>query len=209
MSRPPLLIAAVLASALLPACAPYDRTIAPAARGLEPLNQPVVSRTDYVLDLNAGYDGLASGESDRLAAWLASLEVQYGDELYVDESTPGSGRTAIAAVAKRYELQVSPGAPVTTGRVPEGTARVILSRSEAYVPGCPKWAQQDDVDGDNAQSPGYGCTVNGNLAAMVADPEDLLRGRDEGALADLRTIGRVTKGLPSATASGAPKGGAN
>ena len=29
----------------------------------------------------------------------------------------------------------------------------------------------------NATSPGYGCAVNGNMAAMVASPEDLISGQ--------------------------------
>jgi pilus assembly protein CpaD len=29
----------------------------------------------------------------------------------------------------------------------------------------------------NAMSPNYGCAVNSNLAAMVADPQDLLEGK--------------------------------
>ena len=30
---------------------------------------------------------------------------------------------------------------------------------------------------NNATSPGYGCAINGNLAAMVANPEDLIEGQ--------------------------------
>ena len=29
----------------------------------------------------------------------------------------------------------------------------------------------------NANSPGYGCAVNSNMAAMIANPEDLLQGQ--------------------------------
>ena len=48
----------------------------------------------------------------------------------------------------------------------------------ATVPGCPDWGKRSDANYANATSPGYGCAVNGNLAAMVANPEDLLHGQE-------------------------------
>ena len=43
-------------------------------RGLESVHQPVVSRTDFVYDLN---DGMGAQASERLAAWFESLDVGY------------------------------------------------------------------------------------------------------------------------------------
>lgn len=187
MSRT-LLLAVALGGAVS-ACGPVNRDLVPASRGLESVNQPVVSRTEYILDLAGGYDGLAEGEAARLDAWLRSLEAGYGDTLYVDDATPGSARTtAVGAVAGQYGLAVAPGVPVTTGRTAEGGVRVVLSRTEAYVPGCPKWEDQGSVDYTNAQSAGFGCSTNGNLAAMIADPEDLLRGDQAGPVSDSRVV---------------------
>ena len=45
------------------------------------------------------------------------------------------------------------------------------------VPNCPNWDRKSDANYANATSPGYGCSINGNLAAMVANPEDLLTGQ--------------------------------
>ena len=188
-----LFYAAALAGALS-ACGPVNRDLSPASRGLEPINQPVVSRTDYVLDLSGGYDGLAEGEASRLDAWLRSLDVGYGDTVYVDGPAPGgTGRTAVEAVVSQFGLTVSPGAPVTNSRVREDATRVIVSRTEAYVPGCPLWEREGSIDYNNEQGAGYGCAVNGSLAAMIADPEDLLQGRDAGAVTDARVINRTVK----------------
>jgi pilus assembly protein CpaD len=44
------------------------------------------------------------------------------------------------------------------------------------VPGCPDWSVHVAEYGTNATSPGFGCSINGNLAAMIADPQQLLHG---------------------------------
>jgi pilus assembly protein CpaD len=54
---------------------------------------------------------------------------------------------------------------------------VVITRSSAHVPGCPDWSAKSDMNFNNATSPGYGCSVNGNMAAMVANPEDLISGQ--------------------------------
>ncbi len=144
------------------------------------VNQPVVERTDYVFDVAGGGGGLAPGELGRLDGWFASLGLQYGDRVAVDESrgtTDPRARADIAALAGRYGMLLSDGAPVTTGAVQTGTLRVIVSRSFAYVPGCPQWDPQE-IGARVSVSPNLGCASNSNLAAMIADPNDLVLGRN-------------------------------
>jgi pilus assembly protein CpaD len=45
------------------------------------------------------------------------------------------------------------------------------------VPGCPDWSAKSGINYNNATYPNYGCAVNSNLAAMVADAEDLIQGK--------------------------------
>jgi pilus assembly protein CpaD len=71
---------------------------------------------------------------------------------------------------------LSDDAPVTEGSVQPGSIRVIASRSHASVPDCPTWSDPGIVS-TTATSSNYGCAINSNLAAMVADPNDLVRGR--------------------------------
>jgi pilus assembly protein CpaD len=143
-------------------------------RSLDSVNQPVVQRTDYVLDLQSSGDRLAAGERTRLNSWLASLGVGYGDKVWVEEPD-GSGATQdVARVAADYGLLLSDGTPVTSGSVPPGSVRVVVSRSTASVPNCPNW---EGPGGASATSPNYGCAMNSNLAAMIADPNDLVLGQ--------------------------------
>jgi pilus assembly protein CpaD len=73
---------------------------------------------------------------------------------------------------------MSDDAPVTPGYVNAGMARVIVTRAVASVPGCPDWSTTSETNWRNATSSSFGCAVNGNLAAMVADPEHLVRGAE-------------------------------
>lgn len=159
-------------------------------RGLESVHQPVVSRADYALDLAVSGDALASGEQDRLAGWLASLNVGYGDRIAVDDGSQGyaSGvHASVADQAARYGLLVSDKVPVTAGPLTPGTARVVVSRMTASVPGCPDHSGLRGSDLNANTWSNYGCATNANLAAMVARPEDLVLGRQGDPTADTMT----------------------
>lgn len=144
---------------------------------LESVHQPVVEKTNYVLDLTTGPGGLSVPEQRRLAGWFDAMSLHYGDKIFIDDPlASASTRFAVEAVAARYGMLLMDGAPVTQGYVNAGSARVIVSRSTASVPGCPDWRNNSDTNFANGTSHGYGCANNGNLAAMVADPEHLVKG---------------------------------
>jgi len=148
-----------------------------ANRSLESLHQPVVEKTHYVLDLTTGPGGLSLPEQKRLAGWFDAMNLRYGDRIYIDDplASPAT-RAAISDVAGKYGVLLSEGAPVTQGYLNAGTARVVVVRATASVPGCPDWRDNSDANFANAASHGYGCAINGNLAAMVADPQHLVHG---------------------------------
>lgn len=140
--------------------------------------QPVVARTSYSLDLASGYDGLSVPEQQRLSGWFEAMDLRYGDRVAIEDPTSnGATRAAVAAIAARHGLLLADGAPITEGQVQPGTTRVVMTRSTASVPNCPNWDRKTDTNFANATAPGYGCSVNGNLAVMVANPEDLIAGQ--------------------------------
>ena len=149
----------------------------PTNRSLESVHQPVVTRTNYTLDINAGPGGVSIPEQRRLAGWFEALDLRYGDRISIDDPMrSGASRAAVEGIAGRYGLLVSDEAPVTPGAVAPGTVRVVISRSSAEVPGCPDWSAKSNANHLNASSSNYGCASNANMAAMVADPEHLLKG---------------------------------
>jgi len=143
------------------------------------VKQPVVEQRNFVLDLAAGGGGVTLPEQQRLGEWFDTMNLRYGDRIAIDgAASSGAVREDIAAVAARYGLLLSEGAPVTEGFVEPGNVRVVVTRSRAYVPGCPDWSDQMSTRLDNSTSDGFGCAVNSNIAAMVADPQHLLKGAE-------------------------------
>jgi pilus assembly protein CpaD len=165
-------------------------------RGLESVHQPVVSRTDYVYDVN---DGFGSESSRRLVDWFDSLNLRYGDRVAVDDPSNSSvNRAAVAAVASRYGLILQDAAPVTRGEVAPGMFRVVVSRSKAEVPGCPDWSRSSigEFNGDTPSN--FGCATNANLAAMVANPEDLVSGHRSDSVTDNAISGSAIRKIKGA-----------
>lgn len=146
-------------------------------RTVDSVHKPVVERTNYTLDVAAGPSGLQYGEQQRLTDWFEAMSVRYGDSIYIDDPQMSSAtRSSIEAIAGRYGLLLSSSAPQTAGDVPPGSVRVVVTRSVAHVPGCPDWSSNSDFNPNNATSSNFGCGVNSNLAAMVANPEHLVKG---------------------------------
>ncbi|OGS55750.1 MAG: pilus assembly protein CpaD [Erythrobacter sp. RIFCSPHIGHO2_12_FULL_63_10] len=145
---------------------------------LNSVRQPVVARTTYSLDVASNNDGLSIPEQQRVAGWFDAMSLRYGDRVSIDDPVAsGATKAAVAAIAARHGILLADGAPVTEGQVQPGTARVVITRSTASVPNCPNWDRKTDTNYANATAPGYGCAINSNMAAMVANPEDLLKGQ--------------------------------
>jgi len=171
-------------------------------RGVAPVNVPVVTRADYVFDAVASGDRLASGEAARLDNWFRGLGLGYGDTIYVDSAYGGGAASDVARVAGNYGMMVTPGAPMTAGAVQPDALRVIVSRNRAEVPNCPNWSVASQPNFENRTMSNFGCAVNGNLAAMVANPEDLIHGREGGSVVDVMTATKAVGSYRSAAPTG-------
>jgi pilus assembly protein CpaD len=213
---PHALATAIALSLSLGACGTMPRN-----HGLDSINQPVVERRNFTLDLATAAEGLPVSEQRRLSGWFETLDLRYGDRIAVDGPVAGGGvRRDIAEIAGRYGLLLSDGTPVTAGFMQPGTVRVVVTRSTASVPNCPNWSDHFAVPLDTTTSQGYGCAVNANLAAMVADPEHLLHGAQgtgetvvmssTKAIATYRAQEPTGKaGLPKVSSQSAGGGGSN
>ncbi|HEY0014192.1 MAG TPA: CpaD family pilus assembly lipoprotein [Allosphingosinicella sp.] len=201
MARTRSLAALLVLGTAVTACGPGARQ---ANTSLYSVNQPVVQRTDYVLDLATGADGVSPFEQGRLHGWFESLQLRYGDRIALDErggAGDGTVREDIAEAAGRYGLLVDDGAPVTEGEVQPGTVRVVVSRTTASVPNCPNWGGQEP-GGRSSTSPNYGCAVNSNLAAMIADPNDLVLGQEGSGTGDPASTTRAIRSYRDAVPTG-------
>lgn len=172
------------------------------ARGLESVNVPVVTRSDYAFDAAAPDGSLAPGEQARLDAWFRGLDLGYGDNIYVDGAYADAARSDVARVASRYGMLVSSGTPVSQGMLAPGAVRVVVSRTRASVPNCPNWSVKSQPNYANQNMSNYGCAVNGNLAAMIADPNDLVWGREGNGFGNADTAARAIRSYRNAKPTG-------
>ena len=172
-------------------------------RGLESVHQPVVSRADYLLDLAADSSGLAPGEAARLRGWVDTMRLGYGDRVSVDDPARSPRvRGQVAAAVATHGLLLADDAPTLGQPVAPGTVRVVLSRMHAAVPGCPDWSRDESSEFNGNTSSNHGCATNANLAAMVADPADLVRGRSGSGINDAASSARAIEAYRKATPTG-------
>ncbi len=175
----------------------------PTNTSLYSLKQPVVERDNFTMDVNTSRSGLSISEQQRLNGWFETMDLRYGDRVAIeDPSSNPAVSEAVNELAGRYGLIVSEVAPTTSGVLAPGQARVVITRSSASVPGCPDWSAQSDANYLNASSPGYGCAVNSNLAAMIANPEDLLEGQSGTGETVVTTSNRAIQTYRDATPTG-------
>ena len=160
---------------------------------LNSVHQPVVSHDSFSLDVATGPEGLAQPEQKRLADWFKAMGLRYGDKIALEDPlTSDATRADVAAIAARFGMLVNADTPVATGYVNAGTAHIVITRAVATVPGCPDWHAGSDANYSNGTSTNFGCAVNSNLAAMVADPDELLHGT---ANTDSASAAKSTKAI--------------
>ncbi len=179
----------------------------------------------------AGEARLTNGQRRRLDTFLDRLNAGYGDRLYVVAGPARKGepkdaavrvaerrRQAVTAYLELRKLQVLPlriefgiDAPF------RGAVKVIMRRYVVTLPGCPDWSGRPGLSYDNTPSSNFGCATATNLGLMVADPGDIVAGRDPGLMDGefvARSIERYRKGETTpltgdaaSTASGEPSDG--
>lgn len=203
---PLIKLAAVSAIALTAGCAAQPRTLTPHNNtSLYSLHQPVVEHTNFVFDVATDGGGVPAAEQARLGAWFDSIGLRYGDSVSVDEPRgydSSKARHDVARVAAAHDLLVADtGAPVTEGGVPFGFVRVVASRSSASVEGCPDW-ENPDIESPTRTASNYGCATNSNLAAMIANPDDLVHGREASGQGAVVVAGRAVRTYRESQPSG-------
>ena len=77
------------------------------------------------------------------------------------------------------------------------TVAISFIRYRAVSPACGNWSENLADTYDNRQQPNFGCAVQHNIAAMIADPRDLATPKPEGtedAVRRLTVLGKYEQG---------------
>lgn len=177
--RPLLYI--VIASAPLLACAPpgADWTSNEAPRQLRVDFQRLTHTASFV----PGTAQLDRGEEQGLMAFLAVAQTNPDDPVYLeapaDDKTSGQRISALTRSLSRQGFAVAT-LPPARDVIPPNALLVVVERYSVTPPECPNWTKSPAEDHDNMPSSNFGCANLTNLGYMVADPRDLVHGRQLG-----------------------------
>ncbi|MDW3205284.1 MAG: CpaD family pilus assembly lipoprotein [Alphaproteobacteria bacterium] len=172
--RPITLI--LLVAGLLTACGPTQTR-----SDVELRREPIF---DTITDSAEIAPGLAGDTA--LDLLLARNDARYGDRLVV--TAPAETRESLRRRLAATGVRVLPAPEGETG--PNKPYRATFVRLIVTPPSCGDWS--DEADFDNKPDAHWGCSQTSNLARMVADPNDLLAGREtigpQGTAADILAI---------------------
>jgi pilus assembly protein CpaD len=177
-----LLIAIVcLASATLAACGDSAPEYATAD---SPKNNRVVAvRNEHVVRFAGNSSALDAQETARLARFLGSNRGESGAVIAVGPGTSGAVNAGRER-AVRDALVTRGYRPVDVVYVASADAlnqvTVSVASTVVVTPRCPDYSKPTEYNYSNTPHSNHGCANTHNLGVMVADPADLIRGRDEG-----------------------------
>ncbi|HEY0301152.1 MAG TPA: CpaD family pilus assembly protein [Rhizomicrobium sp.] len=151
-------------------------------------NHPIQVQPSFhklALPFSAPDAGLMPDDAMHFDAFVADY-MQHGNGA-ISISAP-AGRDASAAIAYFGERLANAGIPrerilVGTRDAASGDAKVELGyiAYQATTAPCGNWATNAGYTASNRSSPNFGCAVQANIAAQVADPRDLIAPQPLGA----------------------------
>jgi pilus assembly protein CpaD len=162
------------------------------------------------LDIDAGAD-LSAIDRARLRAFGDSyLNSGHGPLNVAAPSGTSDDRAgeALAAKAREYLNEIGVDYSAMSGaayRAGDDRGRQLVLSYTRYVatgPACGNWAGLKARDFANLRSPNFGCATQNNIAALVADPHDLVEPTDEAsadAMARIRGLKAYREGDKTAS----------
>jgi pilus assembly protein CpaD len=175
-------------------------------------------RLHYTATFAAGSAELAPGEADRLASFLETAQVRPDDRVFF-EGAPNDALAGsrIGTLTREVTRRGIAATTLPPGTMPSDQMMVSVERYVVSPPDCPNWTSPIYGDHSNRMNSNFGCATASNLSLMVADPRDLVIGRDlgpddaqpSGAAVDRYRTGTVKKlsATGGFSAGGASSGG--
>lgn len=149
-------------------------------------NHPIVVEPSY-RSLSLPYSptdaGLMPDDAAHFSVFVAEYLSSGNGAISITAPSGPSSNAAIGYFGERLASYGVPRDRILVGTRPDkGDGKVELGYMsyKAHVEGCQKgndWSKDWSETSDNQPTPSFGCSVQHNLAAMVADPRDLIQPR--------------------------------
>lgn len=200
VGRPCRLAAGVLAAGLaLAGCANDETAKLPTPDDHKVKVERVVYR--HTVDFEAGSAALLQEARRALVAFLRETGGDRNADALVTVPEPAAGtdlangrRIAVLRFLRRYGFDPHrPDPLMDVHEAGAGDVKVRIARYYAVLPECGDFSRNMTSDTTNRRSSNFGCAVNRNLGMMVANPRDLLRGRDAGPTSGARAAKGVQR----------------
>jgi pilus assembly protein CpaD len=153
-------------------------------------------RVQHSLSFAPGSAELRGSEAMALETFIDQSGVKPNDRVFlaVPSGDPLAGaRTArIASLLSRRGIDTQE-VPAPASGVAPNHVLVLVDRYIAKAPACPDWSGSPETSHENLPGSNFGCATTSNLAEMIDNPRDLVRGRSFGPFAAEPTIGAVTR----------------
>jgi len=144
-------------------------------------NHPIMvepSYRDLKVQFTGGADGMNSDDAIKFENFLADYRVHGNGSLGISVPNGSASRAAITYFGERAAATgiSRDKILVSTRDVANGDTRVDISyiAYSARTQACGDWSENESFTLDNTTPKRFGCSVQQNIAAMVADPRDLL-----------------------------------
>lgn len=150
----------------------------------------VVKKTARIrLNIRPNADGLTTSQLSKVHRFMAAYNKTVQSPLTIEAPSGASNESStIAALKEVRNVTKQYGVPVAALDLrpyfAEGEIappiRMSFERNVAVGPDCPDWSQNMAKDRENVPFSNYGCATQKNLAAIIANPRDLIepRGHD-------------------------------
>ena len=184
----PLHVMSLGAVLLAGSCAePSPFVVNPAVYADGAANHPITVAPGF-RSLKVGFTGsvggLSEGDGEQLIHFVSAYLASGNGALSISAPSGPESSEAIRYIGERIIAMGVPRSHLLVGTHDAtgdyGQVEIGYVTYTAHTNPCGNWSQDADDTGANLPLPDFGCSVEQNIAAMVADPKDLVAPRDMG-----------------------------
>jgi pilus assembly protein CpaD len=165
-----------------------------------------VAKGPVKFDVPTDKGALNTQQKDVIVRFAQQAKSNYASTVHVRRPSGGGRGAAVASAIERILIkQGLPNSMIVQGTYPgDAHAPVVVSyiRTWAVTQECGNWDEDLAITYSNAGYDNFGCSVQNNVAAMVANPNDLVMPRTEDPSDPMRrstVLNKYREGVPTNT----------